>query len=42
MTVSVNDQKLFDARDPGPAAGRAGVATAGPGEASFDEVLIVY
>lgn len=42
VTVSVNDQKLFDARDPGPAAGRAGVATAGPGEASFDELLIVY
>ncbi len=42
VTVSVNDRKLFDAEDPGPAAGRAGVATAGPGEASFDELLIVY
>ena len=42
VTVSVNDRKLFDAKDPGPAAGRVGVVTAGPGEASFDELLIVY
>jgi hypothetical protein len=41
VTVSVNDKKIFDAKDPKPASGRAGVATAGPGEASFDEVLIV-
>ena len=33
----LNDKKIFDAKDPKPAAGRAGVATAGPGEASFDE-----
>ncbi len=40
VTVSVNDKKIFDAKDPKPATGRAGVATAGPGEASFDEVLL--
>ena len=40
MTVSVNDKKIFDAKDPKPASGRAGVATAGPGEASFDELLL--
>jgi hypothetical protein len=40
LTVSFNDQKLFDARDPHPAAGRAGLAAAGPGEASFDEFVI--
>ena len=39
VTVSVNDKKIFDAKDPKPASGRAGVATAGPGEASFDELL---
>jgi hypothetical protein len=40
LTVTFNDQKLFDARDPHPAAGRAGLAAAGPGEASFDEFVI--
>jgi len=40
VTVSFNGQKLFDATDPGPVSGRIGVATAGPGEASFDEFLI--
>ena len=40
VTVSVNDKKIFDAKDPKPASGRAGVATTGPGEASFDEFLI--
>ena len=41
LSVSVDDQKLFDATDPKPAAGRAGVATSGPGDASFDEFVIV-
>jgi hypothetical protein len=40
VAVSFNDQMLFDATDPGPVSGRIGVATAGPGEASFDEFLI--
>jgi len=40
VTVSVNDKKIFDAKDPKPASGRAGLATAGPGEASFDELLL--
>jgi hypothetical protein len=42
VSVSFNDAKLFDAADPGPSSGRVGVATVGPGEASFDEFLIVY
>jgi hypothetical protein len=41
VTISVNDAKLFDAKDPKPASGRVGLATAGPGEASFDELVIV-
>jgi hypothetical protein len=40
LTVSFNDEKLFEARDPHPVAGRTGLATAGPGEASFDEFII--
>lgn len=31
---------LFSAKDPAPASGRAGMATAGPGNAAFDEFLI--
>jgi hypothetical protein len=31
---------LFSARDPEPAAGRAGLATAGPGHAAFDEFIL--
>jgi hypothetical protein len=41
VTVSVNGKKLFDAKDPKPVSGRVGLATAGPGEASFDELIIV-
>jgi hypothetical protein len=41
VTISVNDKKVFDAKDPKPVSGRVGLATAGPGEASFDELLIV-
>ena len=40
LTVSFNDQKLFEAQDPHPTAGRTGLATTGPGEASFDEFVI--
>ena len=40
LTVFFNDEKLFEARDPHPAAGRTGVAAVGPGEASFDEFII--
>jgi hypothetical protein len=40
LTVSFNDEKLFEARDPHPVAGRTGLATSGPGEASFDEFII--
>jgi hypothetical protein len=40
LSVFLNDQKLFDARDPHPTAGRTGLAAAGPGEASFDEFVI--
>jgi len=40
VSVSFDGRKLFDATDPQPAAGRAGLATAGPGEASFDEFIL--
>ncbi len=40
VAVLVNDQKLFEAADPRPAAGRTGLATAGPGSARFDEFVI--
>lgn len=40
LAVYFNDEKLFDARDPHPVAGRAGLATSGPGEASFDEFIL--
>jgi hypothetical protein len=40
LTVFFNDEKLFEARDPHPAAGRTGLAASGPGEASFDEFVI--
>jgi hypothetical protein len=42
LSVLFDDQKLFGARDPKPASGRTGLATAGPGEASFDEFLIEF
>ncbi len=40
ISVFFNDEKLFEARDPHPAAGRTGLAAVGPGEASFDEFII--
>ena len=42
LSILFNDQKLFDATDPRPVAGRAGLAAAGPGEASFDEFVLEY
>jgi len=42
ISVFFNEQRLFEARDPHPVAGRVGLATAGPGEASFDEFVIEY
>jgi len=42
LSVLFNDQKLFDATDPRPAAGRTGLAATGPGEASFDEFVLEY
>jgi hypothetical protein len=41
VAVSVNEKKIFEATDPKPASGRVGVATMGPGDASFDELKIV-
>jgi hypothetical protein len=40
VTVLFNDVKLFEAIDPAPASGRTGLATAGPGDARFDEFVI--
>ena len=41
VAVSVTDKPVLEAKDPKPVSGRVGVATTGPGEASFDELLIV-
>ena len=40
VSVLFNGEPLFEAVDPAPAAGRTGVATAGPNEARFDEFVI--
>jgi len=40
LTVSFNDQKMFEAKDPKPSIGKTGLAAAGPGEASFDEFVL--
>ncbi|HEY3204229.1 MAG TPA: hypothetical protein VGL03_11265 [Thermoanaerobaculia bacterium] len=42
VSVFLDDQKLFDATDPMPLSGRTGLATAGPGEASFDEFVLEF
>ena len=42
LTVRYRDQKLFEAKDPAPVEGRAGLATEGPGEASFDEFVLEF
>ena len=40
ITASWNEKTLLQGKDAKPAAGRAGLATEGPGFASFDEFLI--
>ena len=40
LTVLFNGRKLFEATDPRPGTGRTGLATAGPGDARFDEFVI--
>ncbi len=42
LTVTFDDQKLFEATDPHPASGRTGLVAAGPGEASFDEFVLEF
>lgn len=40
LNVVFGETKLFEAVDPKPVSGRAGLAAAGPGEASFDELVL--
>lgn len=40
VAASWDGKPLLEATDPSPAAGRAGMATAGPGIASFDEFIL--
>jgi hypothetical protein len=40
ITATFNQKSLLQATDPHPASGRAGLATEGPGIASFDEFVI--
>jgi hypothetical protein len=40
LTVLFNDAAIFEAKDSKPATGKAGLAVAGPGDASFDEFVI--
>ncbi len=40
VTATWNEKPLLEASDASPAPGRAGVATAGPGIAAFDELVI--
>jgi hypothetical protein len=40
VTVSVNAREVLAAVDPAPSPGRAGMATEGPGTASFDELIL--
>jgi hypothetical protein len=40
VSATWNEKALFKAKDPKPAAGRVGLATEGPGIASFDEFVI--
>jgi len=42
LKVTYNDRPLFEARDPKPAAGKTGLAAAGPGDASFDEFILEF
>jgi hypothetical protein len=40
LRVSIGDAQVLQATDPNPAAGRVGLATAGAGEARFDEFIL--
>lgn len=40
IVARFNEKPLIEAVDPSPASGRAGIATAGPGLASFDEFIL--
>ena len=40
IKVSVGDAAVLQGTDPHPAAGRVGMAAAGPGEARFDELIL--
>lgn len=40
LEVRFNDHKLFEAKDPKPVSGKTGLATAGPGDTSFDEFVL--
>jgi hypothetical protein len=42
LKVTYDDRPLFEAKDPKPAAGKTGLAAAGPGEASFDEFVLEF
>ncbi len=42
VSVTFGEKALFVAKDPRPAAGRAGLAAQGPGEASFDEFILDF
>lgn len=42
LTVSFNDQKIFEAKDPKPVTGKTGLVAAGPGDASFDEFILEF
>jgi hypothetical protein len=39
IVARFNERPLIEAVDPSPTSGRAGIATAGPGLASFDEFI---
>ncbi len=42
VAVTFADKALFAVKDPKPVAGRAGLASAGPGESSFDEFVLDF
>lgn len=42
LALTFADKAVFAAKDPKPVPGRAGLACAGPGESSFDELVIEY
>jgi hypothetical protein len=42
LTVLFDDKPLFEAKDPKPLTGKTGLASVGPGEASFDEFVFDF